>query len=228
MGAQGLRRKVWMAVVVCMGFSSLQISLSMAGAAEKETRIFTIRIDGRLAGDYQMTIDRPDDRTFVVNARANALVSYFLIKYRYSYQGTEVWKDGRLVYLESKTNDDGKQYQVLAEPNGNALRVRVNGTEHASRPDVWTTTYWTLPPVQASAQAIALLDCDTGRELRSTLQYVGTQQLTLPAEVQNCPHYRVTGGVQVDVWYDAQKRLVREVAVDDGHRILLELARIDR
>jgi Family of unknown function (DUF6134) len=223
-----LRRKAWAVVLVCAALSSLEMSMSIAAAAEKETRIFTIKVDGRPAGDYQMTISRPDDHTFMIDARANVFVSYFLVKYRYSYHGTEVWKDGRLVYLSSKTNDDSKQFEVLAQPDGENLRVRVNRTEHLIRPDVWTTTYWSLPPVQFGTQAVALLDCDTGKELRGTMQYMGMQQLTLPGEVQNCPHYRLTGGVQVELWYDAQQRLVREVAVDDGHQVLLELARIDR
>jgi hypothetical protein len=228
MAGRGLRRMVWTPVLICTGLNSLLMSVSTAAAVEKETRIFTIKIDGRPAGDYQMTINRPDDHTFVVTARANVLVSYFLIKYKYSYQGTEIWKDGRLVYLDSKTNDDGKQFQVFGVADGNALRLRVNGTERLLRSDAWTTTYWTVPAVQFSTQPITLIDCDTGKDLHSTLQYVGTQQLTLPAEVQNCSHYRVSGGVQVQVWYDAQQRLVREVAIDDGHRVTLELARIER
>jgi Family of unknown function (DUF6134) len=223
-----LRRKAWTVVLVCAGLSNLGIGMSSAGAAEKETRIFTIKIDGRPAGDYQMTIERPDDHTLMIDARANVFLSYFLVKYRYTYHGTEVWKSGRLVYLNSKTNDDGKQFEVLARADGESLRVRGSGAEQVIRPDVWTTTYWSLPAVQFGTQAVALLDCDTGRALRGTMQYVGTQQLALPGDVQNCPHYRVSGGVQVDLWYDAQQRLVREVALDDGHRVLLELARIDR
>jgi Domain of unknown function (DUF6134) len=228
MAGRGPRRRLWMAVVFCMGLGGLQRGFATAGAAEKETRVFTVRIDGRLAGDYQMTITRPDEHTFVVNARANVFVSYFLIKYRYSYQGTEIWKDGQLVHLDSKTNDDGKQFQVLAEADGNGLRVRVNGTEHRIRSNVWTTTYWSPPVIQFNGQGIPLLDCDTGRELHGALQYVGIQQLALPTEAQNCSHYHVSGGVQVDVWYDAQRRLVREVTIDDGHRVTLDLARIDR
>jgi hypothetical protein len=34
--------------------------------------------------------------------------------------------------------------------------------------------------------------------------------------------------VQVDLWYDGQQRLVREISVEDGHHIVIELARIDR
>jgi hypothetical protein len=228
MACRRLRREARMTVLICIGLCTLGADLSMAGAAEKETRLFTVKIDGRPAGDYQMTISRPDDHTFVIDARANVFISYFLIKYRYSYQGTEVWKDGRLVFLNSKTNDDGKQFEVLAQADGETLRVRMNGKEHAIRPDVWTTTYWSLPAPEFRTQVLALLDCDTGKDLRSTMQYVGTQQLTLAGEVQNCPHYRVTGGVEVDVWYDRQQRLVREVALEDGHRVVLELARIDR
>jgi len=226
MARHGLWRISWMTVLIGAGVCSLGESITQA--AEKETRTFSIRIDNRPAGMYQMTISRPDDRTFIVDSRADVSVSKLFIKYKYNYQGTELWKDGRLVRLNSKTNDDGKQFEVLAQAEGERLRVQVNGKEYTTpRPDVWTTTYWTLPDPKLRNQAVALLDCDTGKVLGGTMQPIGTQQLTLAGQTQNCPHYRITGDVQVDVWYDAQQRLVREVSLDDGHRIVLELARID-
>src|SRR5262249_32376483 len=159
---------------------------------------FAIRIDDKPAGTYQMTISRPDDRTFVVESRATVSLTKFFIKYRYTYEGTEWWKDGRLVRLKSQTNDDGKQYAVLAQADGDKLRVHVNSQERVtSRTDVWTTTYWISPDPKFCHPAAALLDCDTGKDLRGNVQYIGTQQLTVAGQTQNCPHYRITGDVQV-------------------------------
>jgi len=226
MARHGLWREAGTIVLIALGVCVLGESL--AAAADKETRIFSIKIDNKPAGTYQMSISRPDDRTFIVVGWADVSISKLFIKYKYTYQGTEVWKDGRLVRLTSKTNDDGKQFEVLAQADGDRLRVQVNGKEHTTRPDVWTTTYWSLPASMLRNQAAALLDCDTGKDLRGTIQYVGTEQLTTAGQTQNGAHYRITGDVQIDVWYDAQRRLVREDALEDGHRVVLELARIDR
>jgi hypothetical protein len=225
---RGNRRETWKLIVLAAGACLLGRGLSMAAAAKTETRQFTVRIDSKPAGSYQMTVSSQDDRTFTVACRANVLASYFFIKYRYTYEGSEVWTKGRLTRLESKTNDDGKRFEVLAQGVGDGLRVRANGEEHTSRPGVWTTTYWHAPDPKSVNQPVELLDCDTGRNLRGTLQYVGTQLLTLAGEPRNCAYYRIQGDVQVDLWYDGQQRLVREVSVDDGHRIVIELARIDR
>jgi Family of unknown function (DUF6134) len=228
MVCQRHRREVWRLILISAGACLLGGGLSMAAAAETETRLFNIRIDNKPAGSYQMTISHPDAQTFTVAGRANVFASYFFIKYRYAYQGTEVWTQGRLTRLESKTNDDGKRFEVLAQAVGDWLHVRVNAREHFSKPGVWTTTYWHAPDPKSVNQPVELLDCDTGKNLRGTLQYLGPQQLLIGGEPQNCPHYSIRGDVQVDVWYDGQQRLVREISVEDGHRIVIELARIDR
>jgi hypothetical protein len=38
----------------------------------------------------------------------------------------------------------------------------------------------------------------------------------------------VRGGVQVDVWYDQNERLVHQESLEDGHRTVLEITGIRR
>src|SRR5262249_36048459 len=129
MARHRLRRRTWLAVLV--GAAICFLGESRVSAAEKETRTFAIKIDNQAAGTYQMTLSRPDERTVVVDCRAEVSISKLLIyNYKYSYQGTEFWRDGRLVRLSSKSNDDGNLCEVLAQTNGDALRVRVNGKDH--------------------------------------------------------------------------------------------------
>jgi hypothetical protein len=197
-------------------------------AADTETRDFTVLIDDKRAGDYHMTITRQDDGTVAMIGQADVRISYFIKTFTYTYRGTEIWKDGRLLRLDSSTNDDGKRYALSAVSDGQAVRVKVNGVEHATRPDVWVTTYWRLADAKFRNQAVPLLDADTGKDINATLQYVGTSPVNVGGQMQTCAHYRLTGGVQVDVWYDAQEHLVRQTAIEEGHRTALELRQIRR
>src|SRR5262249_37772871 len=84
-----------------------------ARAESTEQRVFTIQVAGKPAGDCQMTITRRDDGTETVSAQVNVRVK-LILRYTFSYQGTEVWKNGRLLRLQSTCNDDGKRFEVNA------------------------------------------------------------------------------------------------------------------
>jgi hypothetical protein len=204
-----------------------------AVAADTESRDFTIFVDGTASGQHHMTINRRDDGTVTMSAQANVRVKKVLITlYNYTYTGTEVWKegkDGRLLSLTSTSNDNGKRFDVQANPDSNGLRVRVNGQERLIRADAWTTTYWKLADARFHNQAVPLLDADTGKDFNGRLNYLGAEQISVTGQVQNCYHFRVTGGPNpVDLWYDAQHRLVRQEFTEDGHRTILQLAAIRR
>jgi hypothetical protein len=215
--------------LLILGVLMLVSGSTRAGAADSERRDFNILVDGKRAGAYHLTITHADDGTDTVSAQAHVRVSHLVYTYTYAYQGTEVWKAGRLASLNSSTDDDGTRFQVSAVADGANLRVTVNGQEHATRGDVWTTTYWRLPDAKFRNRGVPLLDADTGRDINATLQCIGAEAIQVVGQAVNCVHYRVRGGgVAVDAWYDAQERLVRQESVEDGHRTVLDLAGIRR
>jgi hypothetical protein len=118
----------------------------------------------------------------------------------------------------------------------------MNGKAYAADPDVWVTSYWQIPERLADAanedrgtirrtsartpkgpRTVLLLDSDQGKLLRGKLKSMGEETLTVAGRPQTCTHYRITGDVEVDVWYDASRRLVRQESVESGHKTLLEL-----
>jgi hypothetical protein len=220
---------VWRGVL-CVGVVMLVTELSAASAAENEVRSFHIQVDGKKAGHYVMTITKKEDGNTVMTGRANVRISFLVKTYTYTYDGTEIWKDGRLTSLQSSSNDNGKRYEVRAVADGNGLRMRVNnGPERLTRADVCTTSYWQLPEGKNGTQALPALDADTGQEINGQVQSLGTTRLFVGGHMQECTHVRVTGGpFPVDLWYDAQKRLVRQDFVEQGHRTVLELVSIQK
>jgi hypothetical protein len=201
---------------------------SRAAAADEETREFTVYVDGKPAGRASMKIQRRDDGTTAMTCDSRVVVRFLFIKYEYTYNGKEIWKDRRLQRFDSTCDDDGKKFVVSAAAEDGGLRIKVNNRERVARPEVWLTSYWCLPDPKLRDQTIPIIDADTGRDLDGKLQHVGAVQMRVAGEAQNVNHYRLTGKVDVDLWYDAAERIVRQEWIEDGHRTILELNKVRR
>src|SRR4051794_32788945 len=106
----GSRRNGWFAV---FALAALGVGAARAPAAETEYRTFSISIDGKPAGENIMVIEHRDDGSEVVSHNARVFIK-LLLKYEYSYRGTEVSKAGRLVGLHGSCNDNGSRFEVRA------------------------------------------------------------------------------------------------------------------
>jgi hypothetical protein len=214
---------------LCALVLGLTVMCSAAEASDPEIRHFVVSIDKKLAGHYTMTISGE-----TMEAHANVDVRFYLVgHYAYKYDGTEKWKDDRLQTLASKCNDSGARYTVQAQvqPDANGLVVWTNGKQRTRQNDVWTTTYWRLPTYikaqPGARQSVKLLDADTGNDLAGTLEYMGLQQVNVAGNLQNCEYYRLAGEkLDVKLWYDSSRRLVREESVEGKDSYILELKRI--
>ena len=215
----------WWYVVAC---TALSLGAARAGAGDVETRDFSIYVDSKKAGDVHMTINRQDDGSTAVSCDTDVRVGAIITLYKYSYRGRELWKDGRLLRFESKCNDDGKEYAVSATAAADGLRVRVNDAEHTAPADALLTSYWAQPDAKLANQTVPLLDADCGRDLEGRVQFLGAEKYGANQE-QTVQHVRLTGKkLLMDLWYDGDKRLVRQEWVEDGHRTVMGLDRVRR
>jgi hypothetical protein len=198
-------------------------------AADGETRDFKVSVDGKDAGSYRMTITDEKGGAVKMTGQAEIRVTVLGITgYRYSYGGSELWKDGRLISFASRCNDDGKKLEVSAVSDGKDLRVTANGKEARASLDTWSTSYWKLPDAKVRKGEIPLMDADTGRTMSAKIKFVGEEKLAVGGKEQTCAHYRLSGGATADLWYDAQERLVRQEWMEDGHKTVLDLSRITK
>src|SRR5579864_8570613 len=115
--SSALGRQAGKLTAMCLLGAMVMLSragVARAAVAETEVREFSISIDGKAYGSYRMTISRHDDGKVSMTGEANLTVKKLLITvYRYSYNGTEWWqegKDSRLLRLDSTSNDNGNQY----------------------------------------------------------------------------------------------------------------------
>lgn len=197
-------------------------------AADIETRDFIIYVAGKPAGEVHMTIHRQDNGHIAMRCDTDIHVNQTIGKYRFIYRGMEVWKDYRLIRFESNTDDNGKRYIVSATAEGEGLRLKVNNDERMARANVWLTTYWRLPDPKFRNGVLPILDADNGRDVDSKLIYVANEKLRVLGREVTLNHYRLSGKLQVDLWYDGTDRLIRQEWTEQGHKAVLELTRIRR
>jgi hypothetical protein len=200
-----------------------------ASAADPETRSYAVLVDGNPAGNSQMSIRANDDGSVIVSSQADIQVKTSLLTmYSYSYRGTETWKNGRLQRLETKANDNGDRFVVVAAAETKGLRVKVNGREFLASSEVWTTSYWHLADARLRNRALSLLEPDSGKLLAGKLEMVEHARINVGGKPVSCVHYRVSGEAQAELWFDEQERLVRQEWLEDGHRTVLQLLTIQR
>jgi hypothetical protein len=245
-----IRRKVGMAARIAAVIAGMGLHLTHAAEPrelETETREFKVSVDGKERGQCTMTIHKRDDGSEKLLIDARLTFDYVVYVYRYRSTGSEVWKQGRLVELENTADLNKTRYRLLAKSTDMGLQLSVDGKKSDFPADVWATSYWRIPdrltfrdaveksgvipaggikPVGGKAKPVTLLDSDKGQNLKGELKYLGAEMITIAGERQSCAHYRVSGDVQVDLWYDKTQRLARQEGVDSGHKTLLELIRL--
>jgi hypothetical protein len=222
-------------------------------AHKLETREFKVSVDGKPRGKCTMQIRRRDDGADTMQIDAAMSFNFVVYEYRYRSMGTEVWKDDRLLELDNTADFNGTKYAVKAGSTAKGLRATVNGKALRLESDVWVTSYWQLPDhlaekiaavgkgprgkevVPASlarsgghkaAHAVSLLDSDKGQHFHGEMIHVGDETITVAGKRKACAHYRISGDVEVELWYDSARRLVRQQSVESGHKTLLEVTRI--
>ncbi|MCI0642268.1 MAG: DUF6134 family protein [Gemmataceae bacterium] len=202
---------------------------SVARASHTEQRDYSILVDGKEAGQSRMTIVTQDDGTTVVSGTARVDVRLLIGNYSVRIDGTEWWKDGKLIGVRSSTVENGKKTEVVVSVDGNQLRARVNGQDKAVRADVWTNSFWKLADARFHNKPVPVFEVDSGKEHMGQLNFIGTEQLTIANQPQACYRFRVTGGAYpVDVWFDRYHRMVRQEFVESGHKTIVQLLSVRR
>ncbi len=157
----------------------------------------------------------------------NVEAEFLLMKHRYEYHGQETWRGNRLVRLDSRTNDNGKQLAVSAIVDSDRSVVNVQGKQRQAGPAfVMTTNYWRLPDLKLAVGKFSIIDSDTGTTFNVQLTDIGSETVVLGNQKVACEHYRISGDTAAELWFDRQGRLIRQLTVEQGFQTELRLARI--
>lgn len=162
---------------------------------------FRVERDGSFIGDVMQRY-RPLGDDLQVDVFIGFAVSLaFIPIYRYEHRAREIWRDGRLVRLDTVTNDNGDAQQVRGRAGSDGFAVEGPQGAFMAPADILPSSYWHPRFTVASR----MLDSQKGRILEFDIAKVGTERIAAMGQPIQADRFAMRGDIDLDFWYDADR-----------------------
>jgi hypothetical protein len=177
------------------------------------------RSEGEL-GHHRVRFDRSGSRLTVdIDIMLEVRIAFVTV-FRYSHQGREVWEDGRLVSMETRTDDDGEAWSVSARATEEGLRVTGSGGDYLAPADTIPGSYWNIALLDRSQ----VLNAQKGDLEEIDARFLGAENVSAGPRQISARRHRILGeSLEIDVWYNDAQQWVKLGADIRGSRLDYEL-----
>ncbi len=175
---------------------------------------------GKHSIQFQQSTDAGADQ-LTVDVKSRIKVTILKVPvFSFNYQATEIWQNGALTKVMAETTENSKKTVVSATRQATEFVLQrgntkesVTGLEHASN-------HWN----PAALRSNSLFNTLSGKQNSVKVETIGKSLLDLPAGSIEATHFRYSGTLQAEVWYDNNGRWVQlRFKSDDGSIILYQL-----
>lgn len=178
---------------------------------------FAVMRDGEEIGSHVLTFKQVDDKIHVTIKTRIAVKMAFITVYRFEQDGHEVWHNGKLIAMETETNDDGTDHTLQVKADGSGgLRVVGDDKELRAPPDSIPASLWN----PAFIRTKALMDSLVGKPLEIQVAADGVETVSVKGRPVQARHYTLSGEMPRELWYDENWVLIRMTLTgDDGSAV---------
>ncbi len=154
---------------------------------------FDVLRKGQPMGRHTISVRR-DGADIIADIAIDLKIKFaFITVFEYEHRNREVWRDNRLVSIETTTNNDGKRFRIAGRAEADGFRVTTgDGVERVFTADVLPTSYWH----PRTPQATQLLNTQTGE-----LAEVSITALPAGRADGGGRQYVVSGDLDLNLWY---------------------------
>lgn len=164
--------------------------------------IFDVYRDGTRVGSQRVDFEEKDGALAVDINFQLMIKALYITFYKMDYRSDSIWKDGRLVSLSSRTDQNGKVRTVTASLKDGMLVG--NGPDGPLRAPSGTypTDHWNAGVIGSNK----LINTINGRVNDVRLVPKGYEQVPTERGPVKARRYQYEGEIENEVWYDADGR----------------------
>ena len=160
-------------------------------------------------GKHIFSFKRSDEQLAVESEINFEIKKFGIVLYKYHVKGTEVYKDGKLIKFNSKTNQNGKKKYVNIKLEGEEYIVDGSSYQGKTPIDFLLGTWWNHNIVEAKAQISAV----SGRIIEQKVTFLVKETIKFGDKSYNTLHFNFSSTdkkltkdkkLNTDVWYDEQ------------------------
>lgn len=201
---------------VLLSLAGLTALAAIESAAAAETIRFAIMRDGQPIGSNTIELQRNGAETTVRMITRIQVKIALMTVYRFDQTETERWVDGRLVGLESATDDNGTPHRVTATSSNGKITVNADGKVSQVAGTTIPASYWN-PALLGKSVALNPQD---GAIVPVAVTDRGEDHVVVQGRAKRARHYVIRTTFPQDVWYDDDRQLVKvELKASDGSTI---------
>ena len=168
---------------------------------------FDILRNNKHIGTHVFSFKKSNDQLAVTSEINFEIKKFGVVLYKYHVKGTEVYKDGKLIKFNSKTNQNGKEKYVNIKLEGEEYIVDGSSYQGKTPIDFLLGTWWNHSIVEAKAQISAV----SGRIIKQKVTFLGKETIKIGEKSYNTLHFNFSSTdkklakdkkLNTDVWYD--------------------------
>lgn len=173
-------------------------------------------------GSHRLRFRREGERLIMEKEIAFEVTLAFITAYRYRHTNREVWEAGRLVSIETRTDDDGKAFWVRGAATADGFAVDSSSGPVLAPADIIPTSYWNV----ATLRATQLLDTQRGLLMDVRLDDRGQETIEAGGAAIQARHHTIQiltnkpGATDaIEIWYDSHDSWVKLAFAAKGQDI---------
>lgn len=180
---------------------------------------FSVWRKGSRIGDHRIAFRQDGDR-LIVDIDIDLQVAFGPITlFRYRHHNTEVWQGNRLIALDSETYDDGNDFKLSVRESPEGLDVDGWSGRFSVAADTLSSSYWNPETIYQSR----ILDTQRGYLMDLDTEWLGREQVLAGGRPTEADRYRVTGDLEMEIWYSDPGQWVKLDFFARGSTISYEL-----
>lgn len=180
------------------------------------TLTFAVYRNGEQIGRHTLTFQHNGANLTVSTAVDLAVKLMGFTAYRYTHRAQETWNGDAFQAIASQTDDNGKKFVVRAQTSAAGLEV-VRNAEHEVMPaGLLPTSHWNVRQIAQSS----LFNSQNGTQAHVRVTPLGREKVKTATGWTDATHYRYSGDVAKDQWFDDRGRWVKTTfKASDGSTI---------
>ena len=168
---------------------------------------FDIYRNNKHIGKHIFSFVKIDDKIKVHSEINFEIKKLGIVLYKYHVKGTEIYKDGKLIKFNSKTDQNGKEKYVNMILENNEYIIDGSSYKGKASLDFLIGTWWNHSITQAPAQISAV----SGRIINQKVTFLGKEKLKINGNNYDTLHFNFSSTdkklekdkkLNTDVWYD--------------------------
>jgi hypothetical protein len=199
-------------IIACLGAATIRTDAAIPPSPGFD---FEILRGGTPIGRHTIAFRRDGDNLHVDIEIEIEIELLFITVFRYSHRNREIWRDGRLVSIETETDDNGTPYRVRGHATADGFSVEGSDGRFVAPADIVPTSYW-LP---ATTGQTVLLDSQRGRMVDVSIAQQGVDRLATASGPVEAQRYAVDGDLRLTLWYTPEGEWAKIAFEARGERI---------